>query len=47
MGPLLWTGLDLTMETFPEEGVVDPKAFLPAIEAFQPGDAVTIFTPGI
>jgi len=39
-------GLDLTLETFPPEGVVEPKAYLQAIEAYKPGDAVTVFTPG-
>lgn len=33
------------METFPADNVTDPKAYLTAIKAFLPGDAVTIFTP--
>lgn len=38
-------GLDLSVETFPADNVTDPKAYLAAIKAFLPGDAVTIFTP--
>ena len=41
----LWTGLDLTVDTFPEDHITDGKAYLTAFESFQPGDAVTIFTP--
>ena len=33
------------MDTFPEDHITDGKAYLTAFEAFQPGDAVTIFTP--
>ena len=38
-------GLDLSVETYPKDNVTDPKAYLEAIQAFLPGDAVTIFTP--
>jgi hypothetical protein len=38
-------GLDLSVETYPKDSVTDPKAYLEAIAAFLPGDAVTIFTP--
>lgn len=41
----LTSGLDLSVETFPADNVTDPKAYLTAIKAFLPGDAVTIFTP--
>jgi hypothetical protein len=37
----------MTMETFPAEGVSNPAAYLDAIQQFQPGDAATIFTPGM
>ena len=33
------------MDTFPEDHITDGKAYLTAFESFQPGDAVTIFTP--
>ena len=36
----------MTMETFPPEGVANPAAYLDALQAFQPGDAATVFTPG-
>lgn len=32
-------------ETFPEDTVVDPKSYLKALDSFERGDAVTIFTP--
>lgn len=37
--------MDLSVETYPKDNVTDPKAYLEAIQAFLPGDAVTIFTP--
>jgi hypothetical protein len=37
----------MTLETFPRDGVVDYKAFNAALESFKPGDAATIFTPGM
>lgn len=40
-----YKGLDLTLETFPADGVADPKAYETALQQFQPGDAATIFTP--
>ncbi len=40
-----YKGLDLTLETFPADGVMDYKAYESALETFQPGQAVTIFTP--
>lgn len=39
-------GLDMTLDTFPADGIVDYKAYDKALEAFKPGDAATIFTPG-
>lgn len=41
-----YKGLDMAMETFPSDAEVDPQAYDKALEHFQPGDAVTIFTPG-
>jgi len=40
-----YSGLDMTMDTFPADNVADPTAYLEAIQKFKPGDAVTIFTP--
>jgi D-galacturonate reductase len=41
----VYSGLDLELETFPEDDKVDPQAYLAALNAFKRGDAVTIFTP--
>eukprot|EP01039_Chlorochromonas_danica_P007292 gene7292-8069_t len=41
----VYQGLDLTLETFPGDQEVNPKAYLTALDSFQAGDAVTIFTP--
>lgn len=40
-----YKGLDMTMDTFPIDGAVDPQAYIAALEKFKPGDAATIFTP--
>jgi D-galacturonate reductase len=40
-----YTGLDLTLETFPDDNEVDPQAYIKALDSFQKGDMVTIFTP--
>ncbi|CAK9071827.1 scyllo-inositol 2-dehydrogenase (NAD(+)) [Durusdinium trenchii] len=40
-----YLGMDPTAETFPADGQVDAKAYLKALDAFKPGDAVTVFTP--
>jgi D-galacturonate reductase len=37
--------MDTACETFPADDIIDPKSYLQAISSFQPGDAVTIFTP--
>ena len=42
---MTYSGLDLTLESFPDDSEVDPEAYGKAIESFQPGDVVTIFTP--
>lgn len=41
-----YQGLDMAMNTFPSDQEVDPQAYEKALEHFNPGDAVTIFTPG-
>ena len=41
----VYSGLDLTLKTYPDDAIVDAQAYLRAIEASQPGDAMTIFTP--
>jgi D-galacturonate reductase len=41
----VYAGMDLTCETFPSDTVVDPEAYVTAVEAFQPGDVAVIFTP--
>eukprot|EP00941_MAST-03F_sp_MAST-3F-sp1_P001955 g1955.t1 len=39
------SNFDLSCDTFPADDVVDPLSFRSALASFQPGDAVTIFTP--
>jgi D-galacturonate reductase len=41
----VYRGLDLTMDSWPEEDKVDPEAYEKALDCFKPGDACTIFTP--
>ena len=42
----VYTGIDPSrVETWPADDVVDPKAYLAACEAFEPGDVAIIFTP--
>uniref|UniRef100_A0A7S4VCI2 Gfo/Idh/MocA-like oxidoreductase N-terminal domain-containing protein n=1 Tax=Alexandrium monilatum TaxID=311494 RepID=A0A7S4VCI2_9DINO len=42
----VYEGIDPSViETFPEDGVVDPQSFRPAAGSFQPGDCAIIFTP--
>jgi D-galacturonate reductase len=41
----VYSGLDLTVETFPSDVEADAKSYLLALDAFSAGDAVTIFTP--
>lgn len=38
-------GLDVSVECFPDDGAVDPKSYLTALNSFKRGDAVTVFTP--
>jgi D-galacturonate reductase len=40
-----YEGLDISVQTFPSDDAIDPQAYIPALATFQPGDAVTIFTP--
>jgi len=41
----VYQGLDISTETFPADNAVNPKAYLEALDAFERGDAVIIFTP--
>lgn len=41
----VYNNMDLTCDTFPADGTVDPKAYLDAIATFQAGDVAIIFTP--
>lgn len=40
-----YSNMDITCETFPRDGTIDREAYIKALDAFNPGDAVTIFTP--
>lgn len=40
-----YNGLDTSFDSYPDNESVDPDAFKKAIDALQPGDAITIFTP--
>ncbi|GAB5030564.1 nad binding rossmann fold oxidoreductase [Nannochloropsis oceanica] len=40
-----YSGLDMTMDTFPADDETDPKAYEMALQRFKSGDAVTVFTP--
>lgn len=41
----VYSGLDLSLDTFPADDVCDPTSYIAAIDNFNRGDAVTIFTP--
>ena len=41
----VYSGLDLSFESFPADDKRDAVAYLAAIESMNPGDCVTIFTP--
>ena len=41
----VYQGLDVRVECFPENAIVDPVSYQTAIKSFRRGDAVTIFTP--
>jgi D-galacturonate reductase len=41
----VYSGLDVTMDTFPNDDTVDPLSYIVALDSFKRGDAVTIFTP--
>lgn len=41
----VYSGLDLSLKTYPDDAVIDPTAYLQAIADARPGDAMTIFTP--
>lgn len=36
---------DVSLDTFPADGVADPHAYLAALDSLAPGDMVTIYTP--
>eukprot|EP00598_Pedospumella_elongata_P007344 CAMPEP_0184985464 /NCGR_PEP_ID=MMETSP1098-20130426/14130_1 /TAXON_ID=89044 /ORGANISM="Spumella elongata, Strain CCAP 955/1" /LENGTH=464 /DNA_ID=CAMNT_0027509551 /DNA_START=33 /DNA_END=1427 /DNA_ORIENTATION=+ len=40
-----YTNIKTDAETFPADTVVDAKSYLKALDSFEKGDAVTIFTP--
>lgn len=42
---LAYNNLDTSFESFPADDTKDPDAYKAAIDALQPGDAITIFTP--
>jgi D-galacturonate reductase len=41
----VYNGLDVSFESFPADDKVDPDAYKAAIDALEPGSAITIFTP--
>lgn len=41
----VYEGLDISTESFPLDTVINPKAYLEALDSFDRGDAVIIFTP--
>lgn len=41
----VYAGIDVNVETFPDDAVVNELAYLDALSSFKPGDAVIIFTP--
>jgi len=41
----VYSGLDLTVDTYPNDDICNPLSYIDAISTFKAGDAVTIFTP--
>ncbi|KAH2767683.1 hypothetical protein KXW10_007619 [Aspergillus fumigatus] len=41
----VYNGLDVSFESFPADDQTDPDAYKTAIDALEPGSAITIFTP--
>lgn len=41
----VYNNMNLEVDMFPSDGLIDPNAFREAIKQFVPGSAVTIFTP--
>ncbi|TLS31142.1 hypothetical protein PpBr36_02374 [Pyricularia pennisetigena] len=41
----VYNNLDTSFESYPADDAIDPDAYKAAIDALQPGDAITIFTP--
>lgn len=42
---MVYKDMDLRCDTYPADDQVEPKAYVPASESFQPGDVAIIFTP--
>ena len=42
---LAYNNLDTSFDSFPSDNTVDPNSYKAAIDALNPGDAITIFTP--
>ncbi|THC96092.1 hypothetical protein EYZ11_004414 [Aspergillus tanneri] len=41
----VYNGLDVSFDSFPADNQTDPNAYKTAIDALEPGSAITIFTP--
>lgn len=41
----VYSGLDLTLETFPKDDEINPNAYIDAIKTFKKGDVAIVFTP--
>lgn len=41
----VYNGLDVSFDSFPADNKTDPEAYKTAIDALEPGSAITIFTP--
>lgn len=41
----VYSGLDISVETFPADDVIDPQAYISAMDVFPKGSIVIIFTP--
>ena len=40
-----YADMDLTLDTWPADGERDAKAYLEALDCYDPGDCCTVFTP--
>jgi len=41
----VYNGLDISVETYPPDDIIDPKSYMTAIDNFPKGSVVIIFTP--